>query len=33
VEQVAHRLVELLKGNEIDAYIVDSYTFRPMTDR
>jgi hypothetical protein len=33
VEQVAHRLVELLKGNEIDAYIVDIYTFRPMTDR
>ena len=31
VEQVAQRLVELLQGNDIDAYIVDSYTFRPMT--
>lgn len=30
---VAARLVELLHGNDIDAYIADSYTFRPMTSR
>lgn len=30
VEQVAVRLVELLQGNDIDAYIVDSYSFKPM---
>lgn len=27
---VAARLVELLQGNDIDAYIADSYSFRPM---
>ena len=33
VEQVALRLVELLQGNDIEAYVVDSYSFRPMTGR
>ena len=33
VEQVALRLVELLQGNDIDAYVVDSYAFRPMRGR
>ena len=27
---VAARLVELLQGNDIDAYIADSYSFKPM---
>ena len=27
---VAARLVELLRGNDIDAYIADCYSFRPM---
>lgn len=31
--QVASRLVELLHGNDIDAYIADSYSFRPMRSR
>ena len=33
VEQVALRLVELLQGNDIDAYVVDRYTFKPMRGR
>ena len=33
VEQVALRLVELLQGNDIDAYVMDSYTFTPMRGR
>ena len=33
VEHVAMRLVELLQGNDIDAYVVDSYTFKPMRIR
>ena len=33
VEQVALRLVELLQGNDIEAYVVDSYTFKPMRGR
>ena len=28
---VAERLVELLQGNDIDAYIADSYSFKPMS--
>ena len=32
-EHVALRLVELLQGNDIDAYVVDSYTFKPMRGR
>ena len=32
-ERVALRLVELLQGNDIDAYVVDTYTFRPMRTR
>lgn len=31
VGAVAARLVELLQGNDIDAYIADCYSFRPMT--
>lgn len=31
--QVAARLVELLHGNDIDAYIADSYSFRPMDSK
>ena len=27
---VAARLVELLQGNDIDAYIADCYSFKPM---
>ena len=30
---VSARLVELLHGNDIDAYIADSYSFRPMRSR
>ena len=30
---VAARLVELLHGNDIDAYISDSYSFRPMRSK
>lgn len=30
---VAARLVELLQGNDIDAYITDSYRFRPMDSK
>ena len=30
---VASRLVELLQGNDIDAYIADSYSFKPMTSK
>ena len=30
---VAERLVELLQGNDIDAYIADSYSFRPMVGK
>ena len=33
VERVALRLVELLQGNDIDAYVVDSYSFKPMGAR
>ena len=29
---VAARLVELLQGNDIEAYIADCYSFRPMKD-
>jgi hypothetical protein len=30
---VAERLVELLQGNDIDAYIADSYSFKPMSGK
>ena len=30
---VAARLVELLHGNDIDAYVSDSYSFRPMRSK
>jgi hypothetical protein len=30
---VAARLVELLQGNDIDAYIADCYSFKPMSSK
>jgi hypothetical protein len=30
---VAARLVELLQGNDIDAYIADCYSFKPMNSK